>query len=62
MNEIQDMRDAFDRAENNLQRLRWIVCNPLAAIGALQHALNKHGPKPHATHVVEEIDRARKER
>lgn len=59
MNEIDEMREAFDRAESNLARLRWIVCNPLEAIYALQAALNKHGPKPHATAVTEEIDRAR---
>jgi hypothetical protein len=62
MNEIDEMREAFDRAETNLARLRWIVCHPLDAVYALQLALSKHGPKPRATDVTAEIDRARNQR
>jgi hypothetical protein len=31
MNEVQDMREAMDRMEKNLDRFRWLVLHPTEA-------------------------------
>lgn len=61
MNEIARMREALDEAELNLERMRWIICNPIEASVALQKVIHDRATLT-GTRVVEEIDRARNSR
>jgi hypothetical protein len=55
VNEVEEMRDALDRAERNLDRMRWIITHPAEAHDAIGRALMKGDGD-----VVQEIDLARK--
>lgn len=39
MREIEQAREALDRVENNLERYRWILRNPVRAMTLLQSSL-----------------------
>lgn len=61
MNEIARMREALDEAELNLERMRWIMTNPIEAAVALQKVIHDRATLS-ALRVVQEIDRARSRR
>lgn len=62
MREIEQAREALDRAEKSLERYRWIILNPDRASMALRIAIVKTGRTAEiADIVVQEIDHARKQ-
>lgn len=58
MNEVEEMRDAIERVEQNLDRFRWIITHPIRAAMALNSTTNDMSA-PDALKVVKAIDDAR---
>jgi len=60
VNELQEIRDALDRTEKNLERFRWLITHPIQAREALRKAIVIANGKMAIDVVVYQLDLARK--